>query len=154
MMESCGDCLFVRVIDSDSRCCRSPPSTPSGGVYATFPLVRSNDWCGEYQPAPAPPVATDAPVIVDVPYASQEGAVLTCTMGNWDNEPTSYAYQWILDGSEILATGPTYDVPNDPNVIGHDATCIVTASNAAGDTDSPPSNMVVIAAPPAASRRR
>ena len=43
--------------------------------------------------------AMEPPVNVDVPYVAQEGSVLTCTMGNWEGEPSHYAYQWRVDGS-------------------------------------------------------
>src|SRR4249920_458403 len=41
----------------------------------------------------------------DVPYASQSGQVLHCTMGNWDGEPVSYAYAWHSDGAADGTTG-------------------------------------------------
>ena len=42
---------------------------------------------------------TAPPANVDVPHVQQAGDTLTCTMGNWDGEPTGYAYQWQLDGA-------------------------------------------------------
>src|SRR5207342_2575121 len=45
----------------------------------------------------------------DVPYV---GMVmpdsLSCTMGNWDGEPTEYAYAWHSDGVANGATGADY----------------------------------------------
>jgi hypothetical protein len=85
------------------------------------------------------------PVNVDVPHAQQEDAVVTCTMGNWQGEPTAYRYQW-MDGttavgtdSNVLAIGPNDD--------GHSMTCIVTAVSAAGSTEAPPSNAVIVVMP-------
>jgi hypothetical protein len=91
----------------------------------------------------AGPPPTDAPANVAVPHVSQAGAVLTCTMGEWDGTPTAYAYQWQLDGADVGTNDPTYDVLAP--AVGHTATCIVTATNAIGSTAAPPSNAVVVA---------
>jgi hypothetical protein len=87
--------------------------------------------------------ATEPPANVDVPFASQEGAVLTVTMGNWTGEPTSYAYAWQMDGAAVGTDAATYDV--QAGDVGHTATCVVTATNAAGSTAAPPSNGVLVA---------
>lgn len=92
---------------------------------------------------------------VDVPYVSGEGTVgatLTCTMGNWDGEPTSYAYAWASDGTPNAVTGSTYTVLAAD--AGHSIICVVTASNDAGSTTAPPSNAVAIAAAQTASETR
>lgn len=89
----------------------------------------------------APP-PTAPPVVVDVPYVEQVGATLTCTMGNWENTPTAYAYQWQLDGADVGSDSASVDVT--PAAVGHSATCVVTASNAIGSTTAPPSNAVVV----------
>jgi hypothetical protein len=83
-----------------------------------------------------------APVNRDVPFASQEGEILAVTMGNWENEPTAYEYQWRLDGVDIPSDGAT--CPITVGDVGKTATCVVTASNAAGSTTAPPSNAVVV----------
>jgi hypothetical protein len=93
---------------------------------------------------PAPP-ATEPPVNVDVPYASQAGDVLSCTMGNWTGEPTAYAYQWKIDGADAGTDSETYTVTAADD--GGTATCVVSASNAVGTTAAPPSNGVVVTAP-------
>lgn len=103
---------------------------------------------------PPAPIATVPPVNVDVPYVSGTGAVgsqLTCTMGNWQNEPTSYSWQWMSEADPAApASGDaTYIVA--PGDEGKNITCIVTATNAAGSTAAPPSN--AITAVPAARRR-
>jgi hypothetical protein len=90
--------------------------------------------------APAP---TAPPVNRDVPHATQQGAQLNCTMGNWDGEPTSYAYQWEINGTAAGTDAATYDVQAAD--AGKTATCTVTATNALGSTAAPPSNGVVIA---------
>lgn len=97
--------------------------------------------------APAP--VTAPPVNVDVPYASQTNDTLDCTMGNWENEPTSYSYQWQFDGMDVGIAGPdsnTYVLTDNTNT-GKSATCIVTASNDLGATVAPPSNAVVLTDP-------
>jgi hypothetical protein len=91
--------------------------------------------------APAGP-----PVMVDVPYVGGTGAVgetLTCTMGNWQNEPTSYSYQWKRDATDVGIGQAIYLVEADD--VGHSLACLVTASNAAGSTTAPLSNAVAIA---------
>lgn len=93
------------------------------------------------QPATAPPVNRD------VPHVTQDGATLNCTMGNWDGEPTSYTYQWKLDGGDVGDGSAAYAV--QPGDAGKSATCVVTATNAIGSTAAPPSNSVVVTEPPA-----
>jgi hypothetical protein len=83
------------------------------------------------------------PVNRDVPYVSQSGATLNCTMGNWDGEPTSYAYAWHDDGVANGATGATYTTKAEDS--GHGLACVVTATNALGSTVAPMSNTVVVA---------
>lgn len=109
-----------------------PPPPPSDTASGLDPIV------------PVDPPATTPPVNVDVPHVSQDGDTLSCTMGNWDNTPTSYAYQWQLDGTDAAGTDDMLGVLS--NDIGKVATCIVTATNAAGSTAAPPSVGVEIAA--------
>jgi hypothetical protein len=86
---------------------------------------------------------TAPPVNVDVPHVSQAADVLTCTMGNWQGVPSSYAYQWQLDGADIGTDASTVTVTAAD--VGHTATCVVTATNDLGSTTAPPSNAVVVA---------
>jgi hypothetical protein len=86
----------------------------------------------------------EPPVNVDVPYAWQvDAASLTCTMGNWDGQPTGYAFAWHTDGVANGATGDTYVV--QPGDVGLGLACVVTATNALGSTAAPMSNTVVVA---------
>lgn len=109
------------------------------------------------QPAPSnrPPLpqggtggapAAGAPSNVDVPNLSGNGAVgetLTCTMGNWQGEPTGYSYAWKSDGADIGgASGSTYVAAAGD--AGKSITCVVTATNAAGSTTAPPSNAISV----------
>jgi hypothetical protein len=87
--------------------------------------------------------AQAAPVNVDVPYVSQTGNVLSCTMGNWQGEPTGYTYAWHSDGVANGATDPTYSIQPDDS--GHGMACVVAATNAQGTTVAPMSNAVTIA---------
>lgn len=87
---------------------------------------------------------TAPPVNRDVPYVEQNGTMLACTMGNWENEPTGYAYQWHMDG-EAVGQDASWHQVTGPDV-GRTATCVVTARNGLGATAAPPSNEVVVAA--------
>jgi hypothetical protein len=84
----------------------------------------------------------NVPFNTAVPHVYQEGDVLHCTMGEWTGHPTSYAYAWQLDGADA---GTSADYHVDPVDEGKTATCVVTATNAAGSGTAPPSNGVVIA---------
>jgi len=97
--------------------------------------------------SPTPP-SVPPPVNTDVPYCTGSGVVgmpLSCTMGNWEGEPTSYAYQWLQDGVAIDGgTGPDY-MPQTGDK-SHSLSCVVTATNAGGSTAAPPSNAISITA--------
>jgi hypothetical protein len=95
-----------------------------------------------------PPPGSQAPINIDVPYvggSAMVGGTLTCTMGNWTGEPTSYAYQWKRDGTTDIGAGVAAYVPVTADA-GHDISCVVTATNDNGSTAAPPSNAVTIAA--------
>jgi hypothetical protein len=93
-------------------------------------------------PGAAQSPAPVAPSNVTVPYVSQSGDVLNCTMGTWTGEPTGYAYQWRIDGANVGTNSPNYTATTAN--VGNTATCVVTATNAAGSGTAPPSNAVVI----------
>lgn len=98
-----------------------------------------------FVPTDALDSAAEAPVIIDVPHVSGgnvEGDVLTCTMGNWENVPTSYSYQWQRGGVTVGEDANTYTL--GPDDVGGSITCTVTASNDAGSTVAPPSNAIEI----------
>jgi hypothetical protein len=99
---------------------------------------------------PIDPIQTAPPVNVDVPFIWQEEQRMRCTMGNWQNYPTLYGYQWVQDGT--LNIGANNDtLPLLASNDGHSITCVVTASNDAGSTAAPPSNAVVYHAPTTAT---
>ena len=110
---------------------------PHGGV------VIEGDTGGTTRGSRLPSFGLGGPKNVDVPFASQTGAVLNCTMGNWEGEPTEYWYQWKLDGANAGTNAADYAV--QPADVGKSATCAVTARNAQGETLAPPSNAVVVA---------
>jgi hypothetical protein len=51
--ENCGNCRFLRQGPSYFRCCRYPPvANPMHAAESAtgFPIVRPDDWCGEFKP--------------------------------------------------------------------------------------------------------
>lgn len=100
------------------------------------------------EPPPLAPV--DPPINADVPYVGPEspvspGATLNCTMGNWQNEPTDYHYLWLRDGAvSVGSNSPDYVVTEAD--VDHALTCTVTAINAIGATEGPPSNEILVEA--------
>jgi hypothetical protein len=84
-----------------------------------------------------------APANTTVPAVTQAGTTLTCTQGEWSGEPTSYAYAWKLDDAAAGSDAATYEV--QAGDVGKNATCTVTATNAAGSAAAPPSVGVVVA---------
>ena len=81
------------------------------------------------------------PTVVDVPHLYQEGTLLTCTMGNWNGSPTSYDYQWQVDGVDVSYGSPEYTV--QAGDAGKTCVCTVTATNAAGSGSSTSNEVVV-----------
>ena len=86
-----------------------------------------------------------APTNTTVPVVEQAADTLTSTLGNWTGEPTSYAYAWQIDGVAAGTDSATHTVAAGDG--GKSATCVVTATNAAGSTAAPPSNAVTITEP-------
>jgi hypothetical protein len=78
--------------------------------------------------APAKPAATGAPRV------SRIGNRLVCDPGGWSAAPTSFRYRWVLDGRRAVASGRTLGVTR--KLRGHELQCSVTATNAAGSTNS------------------
>lgn len=77
-----------------------------------------------------------APVNTSLPVISgtvQKGSSLTCSTGGWDDAPTSFAYQWKVNGVNS-GTGSSYAVKAGD--IGYNVTCVVTASNAGGSASA------------------
>ena len=102
---------------------------------------------------PAPPIEVFPPVNVDVPFIWQEEQRMRSTVGNWQNVPTHYDFQWMQDweGSVIPIGANNDTLPLLASNDGHTITCVVTATNAIGSTEAPPSNGVLYTAPVAAT---
>jgi len=105
-----------------------PPSETASGEQPIIPLD--------------PNAPTAPPVNVDVPHVSQTGSDLNCTMGNWQNVPTSYSYQWHVDGVDVGTDSNTYAV--QAGDVGKEGNCTVTATNALGSVAAPSDNHITI----------
>lgn len=93
---------------------------------------------------PLPPPVSAAP-----PAISGTGIVgnaLSCTQGAWDNEPSSFAYQWRRSGNPITgATASAYTLVSAD--AGASITCEVTATNASGSASRASNSITVQGAP-------
>ena len=87
--------------------------------------------------AVSPPVNTVAPAVT--PSPATVGQACTCTTGTWTGSPTSYSYQWKLDGSNVGTDSSSYTP-----VAAGTLTCTVTASNAGGAGTPAVSNSVTV----------
>jgi len=87
------------------------------------------------------PVSDAPPANVDPPLNSgtgRVGDVLSVTTGVWTGYPASYAYQWamIQAGSPQPIAGETDNTYVPTMAVNNkDVYCVVTAANAAGETD-------------------
>ncbi|XAI96363.1 hypothetical protein [Microcystis phage Mae-JY30] len=78
----------------------------------------------------AAPANTAPPAITGT---TNLGDLLTCSTGTWTGDPSSYAYQWTRNGSDIVgATSSTYTIVTADTA--RDLNCRVTATNAGGAT--------------------
>jgi hypothetical protein len=103
------------------------------------PLAMSNAITGELSKV-LPPVNTTAPAVSGT---ATVGSTLSCTMGNWTYAPTSYAYQWRRNGTNIAGATQSTRVLSAADS-GTNVSCQVTATNPAGST-SAASNAVAVA---------
>lgn len=85
------------------------------------------------------PVNTVAPAVT--PSPATVGQACSCTTGTWTGSPTSYSYQWKLDGGNVGTNGSSYTP-----VAAGTLTCTVTASNAGGAGTPAVSNSVTVSA--------
>ncbi len=90
---------------------------------------------------------TQPPSMRDTPLVQQEGDKLTCTMGNWDGEPSGYEYDWRRDGESTGDASNTGEYSVTEQDVGHEMDCVVTATNDIGSTEAEPSNSVVVSSP-------
>jgi hypothetical protein len=90
--------------------------------------------------AALPPANTTAPAVTGT---GAVGNTLSCTTGIWTLSPTSYAYQWMRNGADIIgATASTYKLVAADST--HSIACMVTAFTAGGSA-SVASNAVACA---------
>lgn len=89
---------------------------------------------------------TSAPANTVAPVVSgdlHQGQLLSCTTGSWSNSPTSYAYQWKRNGTNLGgATSSTYTTVSGD--IGQSVKCTVTATNIIGSGTPQDSNTVTV----------
>lgn len=102
-----------------------------GAIYAVSSAGRT-DIIGAVATAP---VNTVAPLISGGLYV---GNVLTTTDGTWTGSPSSYAYQWKRNATNIGTNTNTYTLVSAD--AGTNITCIVTATNASGSTPATSGN--------------
>jgi hypothetical protein len=85
-----------------------------------------------------PPVPSNS-VAPTIPADAETGDDLTCDPGEWTNGPTSFAYEWLRDGSGIRGGGSqTYTVKDQD--VGHALRCAVVATNTRGSGEPAFSN--------------
>jgi hypothetical protein len=75
---------------------------------------------------PAPPINTALPVISGTPTFGSE---LTTTNGSWDNDPTTYTYQWTNSSTGDIFGATTNAYALQTSDVGDDITVTVTAAN-------------------------
>lgn len=101
------------------------------------------------QVAPAPPVATAAPVVTG---SAKEGVLLTSSTGTWKGTPDiTYAYQWQSCVSGTCAniagaTGASYRLTGDE--VGENVRVLVTATNGGGSVAQPSATTAAVTAAP------
>lgn len=95
------------------------------------------------------PTNSVAPVISVTPATFAVGAsgvTFSSTQGTWLGNPTSYTYQWTLNGSNISgATSSTY-APS--SVLAGTYVCVVGGINAVGTQNANSSSYIVTSTPP------
>jgi hypothetical protein len=108
--------------------------TPTDPAYSASPvsgdLIYSIIAVVSAPVSQAPGTTTTGSFVVD--------QTLTCVQGPWNNQPTSYAYSWWLNGSQI-AGKTTNKLTLTAAMVGKSVVCRVTATNTGGSAydDSP-----------------
>jgi hypothetical protein len=112
--------------------CTNPYVTQyySGIVSVTPPATVSGINASLLEVTSAKPANTAAPTVTG---STSVGGVLSCSQGSWTNNPASFTYKWLRNGTVIAGqTGSTYTVESGD--VGTAISCEVTATNAAGST--------------------
>jgi len=86
------------------------------------------------------PIISVSPIITG---SLPVGSVLSTTTGTWLHFPASYYYVWYR-GTELMETEHTNQYTSVEADVGIAITCRVTATNAAGDSISAPSNGITV----------
>lgn len=109
-------------------------TTPGGLTANVMAAIKLQPKPGSYDYANAGSAPANS-VLPAISGTAQEDETLTAWVGTWTNSPTSYTYQWKLDGSNIVgATNATYTcVTGD---VDGAITVAVTAVNAAGSASA------------------
>jgi hypothetical protein len=139
------------------------PSGAGTGTFATTTvnprLQASEPFSADYAPghvitavvgAGVPPLSTGPPAIQGTVV---EGETLSGTTGAWDNDPTSFAYEWeSCDGTGADCTviaGATSSVHVLTTAdVGSTIRMIVTATNAGGSTPAASNRTSIVLPPP------
>ena len=82
-----------------------------------------------------------APTNTAPPVVTQSTDTLTCTQGTWSGEPTTYGFQWKLDGTVVGADAATHTVTTAD--AGKAASCVVTATGAGGSGQATAADVTV-----------
>jgi hypothetical protein len=140
-VQSGDQCSVCRFVWPDHTCHAHPPSVVVG-VMSTiqpswvWPTIVDADWCGEFQAVVVsssdPPVISTAPVVrgnVGQP------AIMSCTEGEWINNPSSFTYQWMRNGVAISGASGNYFQTSTLD-IDCMITCVVTAANDIGSSSA------------------
>jgi hypothetical protein len=120
-----GHTLGVKVVASNAGG-PSPAATATGG--------------GVVNAGPSAPANTAAPSLSGTPH---QGQALTVTNGTWTNTPSSWSYQWTLDGTPIPGATMSSYTPTATDV-SHTLACKVWASNASGTSAPVAANGAVV----------
>jgi hypothetical protein len=124
----------------------APPSTPGQTpppvVPSSVPTIPQLPWPPV---STTPPPVNTAPPVVTAPDL-QVGSVATATAGTWTGA-TSYAYQWLRNGSPIFnAEGTTYTFVQAD--VGFMISMLETAIGAGGDTSAESDSIGPVIEPP------
>ena len=82
-----------------------------------------------------------APTNTAPPVVTQSTDTLTCTQGTWSGEPTTYGFQWKLDGTVVGTDAATHTVTTAD--AGKAASCVVTATGAGGSGQATAADVTV-----------
>jgi|SRR5215471_715336 len=116
-----------------------------GWIYRDWVVFSSDSQHPQVSLVFVPTNAPLTPAVIDNPHVTGVGAVgetLSCTMGNWENDPNTYSYQWQSGGTNVGTNSNSYVIQASDS--GKSIVCIVTATNGAGSTVAPPSNAIAV----------